>query len=184
MTMAAAKGLEVREREITDEEAERSLAGEDLTEGEEANLPEERSDALPDWAPTLPEKLKIPLGVTLAVLRVRKELTITPHKGDRVLVVWPINEVEERQAVQRARGDEYALSTELAKACIRAVDGVVADRTGATAHPGNVGILWRELGPKGRHLVRTYYTRTHTLSQEETADFFMNCMVTRTAAPG
>lgn len=183
MSMAALREADIPVQELSEEEAARAF-GDAAEEDAAAGPPAADVGGPPAWAPALPPNLKIPEGVQLTWLRIRSALTIAPHKGDRVLVMWPLNEIEERQAVSRARGDSYQLVNELAKACIRVVDQVAADRTGAPGHPGNVAVLYRELGPKGRHLVRTYYSRTHTLSDEETTDFFSNCFATRIAEPG
>ncbi len=133
MTQEAVQPAAVRQREMTDEEAASVFDGGDQVPIEDIDPdvdepPEqvEASDALPDWATELPPKAKVPLGATVAWIRVKKEWTTSPQKGDRVLVVWPLNEMEERQAVARARGDQYMLTNELAKACIRVVDGNLA----------------------------------------------------------
>lgn len=148
-----------------------------------ARVVAEDSDA-PEWAPPVPAGLRIPVGAQVTWLRIRAAWTAAPYKGDRVLLCWPLNEIEEGQALQRARGEQHRLVNELAKATVRLVDGAPADRTGTPNAPASVAALWRDLGPKGRHLVRTYYTRAHSLSDEETQDFFLNCVASRTAAPG
>lgn len=141
-------------------------------------------DALPGWASDLPVSLKVPEDTQVAWIRIRADMTMKPNGQDRVLVLWPLNEMEEKQAVARSRGDNHALVSELAKATIRMIDGVPADRTGSILTPGSVGKAWREIGPKGRALVRTYYSRVHTLTVEESTDFFLNCFVTKIAVGG
>ncbi len=137
-------------------------------------------EGLPDWAPPIPAGLKVPVGAQIAWMRIRAVWTAAPQKGDRVLTLWPLNEVEEYQAAERARGATNRLVSEFAKACIRAVDGIPVDRTGL-ATSNSAAVLWRDLGPKGRMLVRTYYTRAHSMSEEELRDFFSECFVNATA---
>jgi len=140
---------------------------------------------LPNWANQLPVSLKVPEDTQVAWIRIRADMTIRPNGGDRVLVLWPLNEVEEKQAIARARGgDQHALIAELSKACIRMIDGIPTDRTGSMLVPGSLSKTWRDIGPKGRALVRTYYQRVHTLTMEESTDFFLNCFVTKIAAAG
>jgi hypothetical protein len=136
------------------------------------------------WCSDLPKSLKVPEDIQVAWLRIRGEHTNRPNGPDRVIVCWPLDEVEEKAAVMRTRGDNTMLVSELSQACIRMIDGFPADRTGTFKSPGSIGKIWREIGPKGRAIVRAYYSRTHTLSQEESTDFFMNCFVTKVAADG
>jgi hypothetical protein len=179
----------VGERPLSDEEARRAFGedagGDDEQPVEPTEGPvEQAASDTPEWASQIPPTLKIPIGVQVTWIRVRANWTSAPQKGDRVLLCWPLNEIEEAQAVQRSRGDSYKLTSELAKASLRLVDGHLADRTGTPGLSGAVATLWRDLGPKGRSIVRTYYTRAHTMSDEETQDFFLHCIASRTAAPG
>lgn len=82
-----------------------------------------------------------------------------------------LSESEEKIAYKRSGGDSTRAIAELTKMSIRLIDGVKADRTGATG-PGNVNIFWAEIGTKLRQMLQNYYLRTHTLSQEEQTDFF------------
>lgn len=169
-------------RDLSEDEAEELLEGEhpDVVEEEpEDDAGEEEpaedmgpKDGIPSWA-TLPEGLKMPRpGVQVAFLRVPAKWTTDPGRGDRWCVCWPIGELEERLAYQRARGDAVRSVTEMAKASIRVVDGYKADWTGKPNAKGSVSEFWANIGPKGRQLVRNYYVRTHTVSEEEVLDFF------------
>lgn len=138
----------------------------------------------PDWAPPLPDKLKVPDGIQVSFIKIRAKWTLFPKRGDRVCALWPLSELEERGAIERGRDNRTRIMAELAKACIRTVDAHAADRTKTPDSPGDVERFWNDIGPKGRNLVRTYYTRMHTLSDEETMDFLVNCFTTRSAESG
>jgi hypothetical protein len=145
--------------------------------------PEAAADAPPEWA-TVPAGVKLPgEGSQIAFLRVPAKWTKTPAKGDRTCILWPIGETEEKLAYQRARGDMVRSVSELSKACLRAVDGAKADWGGDLRKPGSVAAFWSDIGPKGRAMIRNYYIKTHTVSDEEALDFFSNHFVSVTVRP-
>lgn len=158
-------------KDLSAEEAEAGLDGSGPDVVEEAPEPDESVSETPEWA-KLPPGLKLPkAGCTVAYLRVPAQWTTDPSKGDRWCCCWVIGETEERLAYQRARGDMHRSISELAKATIRVVDGNKADWSG-TKKPGDVSEFWTAIGPKGRQMVRNYYVRTHTVSEEEQLAFF------------
>lgn len=182
----------VEERPLSKAEERRAFAelGAEETDGfeepepdEEAAEPEQEASDGPAWATAVPPQLKIPVGVQVTWIRILAKWTYTPSKGDRILLCWPLNEVEEGQAVDRGRGKQHLVTNELAKGCVRLVDGHLADRTGTPGRAGSLASLWRELGPKGRHIMRTYYARAHSMSEDEVLSFFSTCIDSRTAAP-
>ncbi len=179
------KGPTAPVKDLDPEEAEAMLAEnapdvvvEDATEpgegeeGEEQAPSDEEKDGIPGWA-TLPPGLKMPhQGVQVAFLRIPAKWTTNPSRGDRWCVCWPIGEMEERLAYSRSRGDMARSVGEMTKATIRVIDGKKADWSGEQTKPGSVAEFWNSIGPKGRQVVRNYYVRTHTVSEEEALDFF------------
>lgn len=139
-------------------------------------------EGVPEWA-TLPLGFKIPPGKRLGWMKFLAEWTDTPQKGDRWIMMWNLSESEEKVAYKKAGGETQRAIAELAKATLRVIDGVKADRTGASG-PGNVAILWAELGTGLRQIVMNYYLKTHTLSPEAQQLFFANFFVVTTAAAG
>lgn len=165
---------ELEERAAEQAFAEASAESEASTASrmEEAIDPEQAATQPPDWA-AVPPLLKMPSeGSQVAFIRIPAVWTRTPARGDRVCICWPINETEERLAHTRARGDAMRSLTELAKATIRAVDGEKADWSGVGSKKGSVSAFWTDIGPKGRAVIRTWYVRTHTVTDEEALDFF------------
>lgn len=138
------------------------------------------SHELPEWV-IVPEGLKVPSGRTLYALRFRAEWTDTPHAGERQCLIWPMSVGDHRLAMQRAAGDANRVSSEVCKQMIRAVDGVVVDRSGAIG-PGNVDVWWEAIGTKCRTAVERFTLKLSHLSQEEAADFFENCVAARPTA--
>lgn len=138
-----------------------------------------REVKVPDWAP-LPTGFKIQPGKRVSFFRFRAKWTDKPEKGDRWCMVWNLTEAEESASYKRCRGEQSRTFPELAKSTIRVVDGHVADRTG-TGGPASVALFWNDIGTACRQLIQNYYLKTHTLNQEEQADFFANCLVVTTA---
>lgn len=162
-------------QEMSEEAAEAVLAG---------NEPEEEhpdaTSSVPEWA-NIPKGLKLPRpGCSVAFMRIPAAWTTDPAKGDRWCACWQIGETEERLAYQRSRNDMQRSVNELSKATIRIVDGHKADWSGVATKPGSVSEFWSAIGPKGRHMIRNYYVRTHTVSDEEVLDFFSNHFVNMT----
>lgn len=179
-----------------------------LMQEDEAPLPAETPDEtpVPEWVkPFLPSELVIPQGVQVAFLRFPSRLTAAPGKGvpslyaevdpkdpskevlierlSRVVVVWTITLSEERLGTKAARTS--ALTDELSKRMIRAVDGRIVDWTGNkgkeegyvyTSDP-----IWQELGPKCRIVVRNLYNKFHSMNDDEATNFFLNCLVVKSS---
>lgn len=135
-------------------------------------------NAIPEWV-TLPEGIVLPKGRQLTFVRFRAAWTIRPEKGDRVCVLWPLTEADEKLALKRTRGEALRTIDELTKQIIRVIDGHKADWTG-TRTAGTVNMFWDEIGPKCRQQLKNIYAKTHTLDLAETTDFFINCVAVRT----
>lgn len=170
--------------------------------------PKPQEGDVPLWAaPHIPPGLKVPRGRLVSFIRFRSAWTDAPEKGvmttfkkrqadgsvkdeevlSRVLMCWTLSDGEERLAMQRTRGEPGRSYEELAKQQVRAVDGLRVDWSGEWAK--NEGLypaarLWTELGGKCRPMVINLYRRTHSLSDEELADFLLNCVVARSAVAG
>ncbi len=127
----------------------------------------------PAWA-IIPKSIKFPpAGCQVAFLRVPAKWCRDPAKGDLQCILWALDERDEVLAYQRCRGDQIRSVHELSKQTIRAIDGMMADWSGENT-TGNVSRFWRDIGPKGRAMVRNYYVRTHSVDPEEAVDFFSN----------
>lgn len=125
----------------------------------------------PDWV-MLPKSIKFPpVGCQVAFLRVPAKWCRDPSKGDRQCILWMLDERDEEQAFHRCRGDQMRSVHELTKGTIRAIDGMVSHWTGEN-NVGNVNRFWRDVGPKGRSMLRNYYVRTHAVDADESVDFF------------
>ncbi len=132
--------------------------------------------AIPTWAAGKIPKMRLPRGVDVLVIRIPAKWTPLRQKGDRILVLWELSEGDEKMAFGRGQGDAVRATSELAKQCIRSVDGHAADWSGDQAHPGCVDRVWREIGAKGRnHLIRLSSQLNHP-STEQVRDFFENCI--------
>ncbi len=173
----------VKVQEIEEEEAAKAFDEDNQTNGErmaEAVDPEAAATAPPEWA-VVPDGLKLPdEGSQIAFIRIPAKWTRRPANGDRVCICWPIGETEERMAYTRARGDMVRSVTELSKATIRAIDGHKTDWSGNMAKAGSITTFWSEIGPKGRSMIRNYYVRTHTVTDDEALDFFSQHFVSVT----
>lgn len=177
---------------VTVEELDEDQAAHELAEQDEQGVaarmtaaldPEEVGEA-PEWA-VVPTGLKLPEeGTVIAHVRIPAKWTRNPGKGDRTCILWPIGETEERLAYQRSRGDMQRSISELSKAAIRAVDGHKADWSGNMAKPGSIMSFWSEIGPKGRAMIRNWYLRTHSVTDEEALDFFSNHFAATTVRRG
>jgi hypothetical protein len=161
-------------------EASVPAAFEDLDEDDEGQPRIDEEKPAPAWA-VIPDGLKVPQGWQLWFVQFRAKLTSTPGKGDRHCVLWNLSEADEKLAAKRAKGDPMRIIDECAKQMIRAVDGAIADWSGNWASPGSIDTFWREIGGKARHKLKELYLKNHTMTTEETADFFENCVAVRTA---
>lgn len=168
-TSTKAAEVEIAESALTPEEEAALDGGHDPSEVPAAE--EDVTDKAPDWG-IVPPNLKLPpSGVVMAFLRIPSKLTMNPSKGDRQCIVWPLDEVEETRAHKRARGERPLAVQELAKGCVRAVDGAAVEWGMGAA---NLMTFWKEIGPKGRALVINYYMKQHVVDEEEALDFFSN----------
>jgi hypothetical protein len=156
--------------------------------GKEAEDPKD-PNAIPPWL-VFPEdpKWRIPPYKQIGIMKFKKEWCEDPSKGDRVCILWSLTDAEEKLASKRTRGDNLRTLAELSKMTIRACGTAgqplaMADWTGKMS-AGNIDRFWNEIGPKCRVLVTNYYYRTHSLTTEETADFFVNGLVVRSAVAG
>jgi len=173
--------VEVKARDLSPEEAEKAFAGEE--DDAAPGAPDDGSGP-PEWG-HIPQGLNLPaVGTQVAFLRIPAKWTRNPSQGDRTCVVWPIGETEERLAYGRSRGDVTRSMTELTKAAIRAIDGHRADWSGDLKKEGSVTEFWTSIGPKGRSMIRNWYLKTHSVSDEEALDFFSNHFVSMTVRPG
>jgi len=177
--------LQVSEQVLEDEEAARLLDEEQAVIDRQLDeAVDEKSadlDGVPDWA-VMPPGVNMPSdGTQIGFLRIPAKWTLTPTKGDRLAVVWPLSETDEKLAYARARGDMVRSVSELSKQSIRACDGRKARWDGK---PGDVPTFWNEIGAKGRQMIRNYYIKTHSVSDEESLDFFSNHFAVVTAQRG
>lgn len=172
--MAENEEKELAVEEMSEEAAEAVLAGEDPPDEEEKKA---EANAVPEWA-SIPKGVKMPnKGCSVAFMRIPAKWTTDPSKGDRWCCCWALGETDERLAYQRSRGDMQRSVSELAKATIRIIDGHKADWSGVASKAGAVSEFWSAIGPKGRQVIRNYYVRTHTVTDEEALDFFSNHFV-------
>lgn len=155
---------------------------------------------VPPWV-VIPPNLSFPRGRQVAFVRFPSAWTTRPEKGlvyegpeagpyagkpHRQAILWTLSIADEKFARADAKGDSLAVYNEMAKHCVRAIDGVVVDwSTGAVATgPGHVPTFWEEVGPACRSLLVNYYHRSHALSREDAAHFFLSCFVVRSAVAG
>jgi len=148
----------------------------DETDDDE-DIPKEEVAAIPDWV-QMPAGMIQPLGWQVYFLRFRSKWTNRPGLGDRHCVLWNLSEADEKLAAKRARGDANRIIDEMSKQMVRAFDGQRVDWTRGPA--SNIEKFWDEIGGKCRHLVRSYYLKTHVLEARDMADFFDSCVAVRT----
>jgi|HubBroStandDraft_5_1064220.scaffolds.fasta_scaffold10497_3 hypothetical protein len=174
------------ERKRNLQDAIRQAAAGEVPEAVEFDEPDDlpsdvvtNQDAIPDWA-KLPDNFPMPEGWVVFFVRFRAAWTNTPKKGDRVCVLWNLSEPDEKLAARQARGDGLRLIEEMSKRMIRSIDGLKADWGGAPG-PANVNQFWSEIGGKCRYMLKSLYLKNHTLSTEESLDFFEHCVTSRSA---
>jgi len=179
-TMKAGE-LEVQEPAMTAAD-ERELDGhaasaDDVEElADEAMLPV--GGDIPEWA-VIPPGMKLPEGRQITFLQFRAAWTDRPGKGDRQCILWNLTEADEKLALKRTRGDAIRTIDELSKQMIRVIDGQRTDWTGARS-PASAVVFWEEIGGKLRQQIKNLYVKTHSLTVEESVDFFTNCIAVRT----
>lgn len=128
----------------------------------------------PDWA-SVPPNLILPPEVLVTYVRCKAKLTRIPSKGDRNIIIWGLTASEEMMSLKRCMGENLRSVSEMTKMTIRAIDGVKVDWSGRPG-PGNVNTFWDEIGPAYRQQLINVYLKTHALSSEDQADFFVNCL--------
>lgn len=116
-------------------------------------------------------------------IRIRRELTDAPQKGDRCVIGWTLTDGEENHATKRGAGDSTRTYKEMTKQMIRAIDGHKVDWSGSVG-PGNIAKFWEEIGPVARQLLVNVYHRTHSPSKEVLLDFFISCFDARSVVAG
>jgi hypothetical protein len=177
MTRELKKSLADLQKEKAEQATEGMLEVTDLPSDDEDEPGPDKP--LPDWA-VLPEGIRAPEGWQVWFVRFPAKMTNYPKKGDRTCVLWNLSVADEKLASRKARGDSTRIIDELTQQMIRVVDGVRADWTGAKG-PGSIELFWNEVGAKCRHQLKALYVRTHTMSPEENADFFVSGVAVRTA---
>lgn len=131
-------------------------------------------DDVPTWV-DIPEGLVIPKGKRVCFIRIPAGWTDTPKKGDRQCVFWGLRVSDEQNATKRAMGDSSRMLDELTMGCVRAVDGKIVNWTRDPKQKGaraDIKQWWEEIGPKGRHALKTFYKKTHNLEDRDIVDFF------------
>lgn len=176
-----APGPQVAVDDLTEEDASSEGEGDGGGDDEqgEVHVAEGSSESVPSWV-QLPPDLKLPEGWVIYFMRFRAKWTNVPRKGERQCILWNLTEADEKRAAQRTRSDSMRLVSELAKQMIRAVDGTKADWSAGQL--ANVQKFWDEVGGRCRHVLQSHYLKTHTLNEEEMADFFEHCVAARTHA--
>jgi len=103
-------------------------------------------------------KYKVPAGM------------VDDFGGIKSITIVELTAEEELLAAKRAHGDAMRLALELAKESLRYVDDQELN-TGDDSSDR----AWARLGPKGRTMVLTAYSQTHTPKGEDVADFLSTC---------
>lgn len=168
------------EKKLLDDEGEEHETEDD---DEDDDPPEQEPEhEIPDWA-VIPNGIKLPpVGTQIVFMRVPAAWTRDPAGGDLQCVLWPLEDHEELAAYQRARGDHPRSVIELAKGCIKIVNGEKADWSRGAA-TSNVTKFWKQCGAKARHMIRNYYAKQHMVSATEALDFFSKHFVAVTVQP-
>ena len=153
-------------------------AAEKVEDDEEEFDPLLNPDEVPPWAETLLRDAGVtpPKGRVIWYIKCRSTMTHTPERGDRIIALWTISDIEEDMAATRASGKPQSVFLkECAKLMIRAFDGHKA-LWGGGKHEGNARQLWEDIGPKYRELIVNLYLKTHRISKDEGYDFFTKCI--------
>ena len=158
---------------LPDEPAKEELTGDD--EGKVAfKLPQPLTpNTAPAWFPRskVPQGMRFPRGITVTFICVPADQTAAKGKGDRYLILWELNEADEKLAHGRGMGDGVRTVSELAKQMIRGFDGMIPSWAGPGS-PESIDDLWRDLGAKGRGLLRRLYTQINQFDEAALTDFF------------
>lgn len=183
LTSGAPRLTPEEEAAVEAEASPEGLGGADLPEDVAAQQAVEDEPNIPAWA-KVPGDLVVPPWKTVGYLLFPPWLTGRPDLGDRTCVTWGLSVVDERLARQATRGDGTRTYEEMAKRMIRSIDGVKADWTGRKGHRGDVNKFWEEVGNKARLFLVNQYLQTHNPTTEETARFFLECVVYRSSVAG
>lgn len=170
LTQQAAKEVDTEEDDGVDQ-GEEEVGDEDPTDN--------------SWA-VLPEWVRVPPGKQVSFIRFRSHLTERPELGDRVAIVWGLSVADERVAIKRSRGDAARMLPEQSMQMIRSIDGLIPDWSGRPEQGKAYSVtkFFDEIGPKYRQMVENIYIKQHGFTEEERLDFFLHCLVIRTAVAG
>lgn len=145
---------------------------------------EDKSDSIPEWA-IIPDGLQIPRGKKVFFMRFLAKWTDRPDMGDRVVVLWTLSVSDEKLARKRITDSNEAIP-EMAKQCVRVIDGKKVDHTGMAASKkaklgeikagADLNSFWNEIGPSCRQMIQNWYMNTHMLSAEDQLVFFASCI--------
>ena len=153
--------------------AKEELAGDD--EGKVSfKLPQPiAANTAPAWFPRgkIPQGMRFPRNITVTFICVPADQTAARGKGDRYLILWELNEPDEKLAHGRGMGDGVRTVSELAKQMIRGFDGMHPSWAGPGT-PDSIDTLWQDLGAKGRGLLRRLYTQINQFDEAALTDFF------------
>jgi hypothetical protein len=185
--------------ELEAKEAEQVAA----QDAQDAQVAAPADEGPPPWV-VIPQNMKFPEGRQIVFMRFPSEWTTRPKAGlvwggpdtfknssidypfkgkpHRQCILWTLSVNDERLARKAAGGESLVVFEELAKRCIRAIDGQVADLT--RGRLGNVPQFWEEIGPACRQQIVNYYHRSHSLSEEQRQVFFLFGAVARSAVTG
>jgi hypothetical protein len=143
---------------------------------------------IPSWVILPPSEgdgaLRYPPGRAVYFLRFRAEWTDTPQKGDRQCVVWPLSDRDEKLAYGRINlgtSGVKAVSLEMAKQMVRAIDGVKVNWSGKRG-PSSIDEFWTDIGARCRSMIERLFLKTHSLDQAQVDDFFENCVASLVSA--
>ena len=169
-----------------------------------AMVPTPTADEVPSWA-LWPEGLRAPRHRVVYFMRFASNWTDAPGVGVdqglteeeaaswkqqgvpvpekwRQAIVWGLSIGDQKNALGRANGDPNRFNAELAKQMIRAIDGMVVDRSGmGSSQTGNLDLWWEQIGERCRAEMTRLCNRIHSLTPAERALFFGHCVAARTA---
>lgn len=111
---------------------------------------------------------------TEAVFTFKLPAEIADRPGcPKTIGVKELTGLDEVDAANRAGGDQARLAFEMARASL-----VRSDGNSVHLADGTADVLWEALGPKGRRLVITAYTKVNNPLQVEAKDFLDSQTVT------
>jgi hypothetical protein len=92
--------------------------------------------------------------------------------GVKTISLKELTSQDELMATKRANGDAFALAFELAKQALVAVDGQTVNVFDHT-----IDVAFGKLGPKGRSLVLSAYSKIHSPKSEDVDSFLGSLQV-------